>query len=54
MSFIRYIKDCIHFMKRFPLNGGNRKIYARNVLYCNAQPKYWHGRLIGRILHGKP
>lgn len=51
MSFINYIKDCVHFAKRFPLKkGDNRRIWLRNVLYCNAQPCYWHGKLITKIL----
>lgn len=50
MSFIRYIKDCIHYAKRFPCNGGKRMTWLRNVLYVNAQPKYWHGWLITKVL----
>ena len=50
MSFIRYIQDCINFAKRFPLGDGNKRIWLRNVLYCNAQPRYWHGRLIMKLL----
>lgn len=50
MSFIRYVKDCVHYAKRFPLISGSRRLWLRNVLYCNAQPKYWHGRLISKLL----
>lgn len=50
MSFIRYVKDCVHYAKRFPLINGSRRLWVRNVLYCNAQPKYWHGRLISKLL----
>ena len=51
MNFINYIKDCIHFAKRFPMGpNGNRKTWLRNVLYCNAQPRYWHGALITKLL----
>ena len=51
MSFINYIKDCIRFAKWYPLRkGDNPKIWLRNVLYCNAQPRYWHGRLISKLL----
>lgn len=51
MSFINYIKDCIEFAKRFPLrNGDNKRIWFRNVLYVNAQPKYWHGWIISKLL----
>ena len=50
MSFIRYIKDCIWFAKRYPLRDGKFFIWLRNVLYVNAQPRYWHGRIISRIL----
>lgn len=51
MSFIKYIKDCIHFAKRYPFkHKGVKKVWLRNILYINAQPRYWHGRLISRIL----
>ena len=51
MSFIRYIKDCIHYAKSFPFRPGfNRRIWLRNVLYVNAQLKYWHGRMITRLI----
>lgn len=51
MSFINYIKDCIRFAKWYPFRKGNNlKIWIRNVLYCNAQPRYWHGRLISKLL----
>lgn len=51
MSFIKYIKDCIHFAKIYPfMHKGIKRIWLRNILYINAQPKYWHGRLISKIL----
>lgn len=54
MSFIKYIKDCIHFAKKYPFtHKGIKRIWLRNMLYINAQPKYWHGRLISRILKQK-
>ena len=53
MSIVRYIKDCVHFAKRFPCKDGYKGTWIRNVLYCNAQPKYWHGRLISRLFERK-
>lgn len=50
MSFIRYLQDCINFARRYPFQKGSRRIWLRNVLYCNAQPKYWHGKIITKIL----
>lgn len=50
MSFVNYVKDCIRFAKKFPFTGGNRRTWIRNVLYCNAQPKYLHGRIITKVL----
>lgn len=51
MSFIKYIKDCIHFAKRYTFtHKGIKKVWLRNILYINAQSRYWHGRLISRIL----
>lgn len=50
MYLITYIKDCIHFAKRYPLNGGKPLLWFRNVLYVNAQPKYFFGRVITSIL----
>ena len=53
MSFIRYIKDCIHFARIYPFENGSKRLWLRNVLYINAQPKYWHGRLIDKLLNGR-
>lgn len=50
MGVIRYIGDCIKYAKRYPLKDGDFKIWIRNVLYVNAQPKYIHGRIITRLL----
>lgn len=50
MSIINYIKDCKQYAKAFPFRGGSRWTWIRNVLYCNAQPKYWHGRIITKII----
>ncbi len=51
MSFINYVNDCIHFAKRFPLNDKSHFfVWFRNVLYCNAQPYYWHGKIITKLL----
>lgn len=54
MYLFEYIKDCKEFMKRYPFNkndkNSKRKIYLRNVLYVNAQPKYLLGRVISNIL----
>lgn len=51
MSFIKFIKDCVHFAKRYPFtHKGIKRIWLRNILYINAQSKYWHGRLISKIL----
>ena len=54
MYLFEYIKDCKNFMKMYPfrnLDGkGNKRIYYRNVLYINAQPKYFLGRVISKIL----
>jgi len=50
MSFLRYIKDCLDFAKEYPLNNGKRLLWIRNILYLNAQPKYWHGWLITKLL----
>lgn len=47
---IQYIKDCIHYAKRFPFTRGSCRKWLRNVLYVNAEPKYWYGRLITKIL----
>ena len=46
MSFIKYIKDCIHFAKKYPFtHKGIKRIWLRNILYINAQPKYWISRI---------
>ena len=50
MYFINYVKDCIWYAKRYPLNGGKFRIWIRNVLYVNAQPKYLLGRVISSII----
>ena len=54
MYLFRYIKDCIDYIKRYPFDKTNkknkRKIYYRNVLYVNAQPRYFLGRVISNIL----
>ena len=48
---IGYIKDCLEYAKRFPFKKGDKLlIWLRNVLYVNAQPRYWYGRLITKIL----
>ena len=51
---VEYIKDCKRYMKLFPYHNedgkGNKRIYVRNVLYCNAQPKYLLGRIITKAL----
>lgn len=49
MSFIGYIRDCIWFAKKFPRKDGSFWLHLRNVLYCNAQPKYWHGKIITKL-----
>ena len=50
MSFIRYIRDCIHFAKKYPFEDGSKRIWLRNVLYINSQPKYLYGRIIDKLL----
>lgn len=50
MYLFRYIKDCVWFAKRYPLNNGKPLVWFRNVLYVNAQPKYLLGRIISAIL----
>lgn len=53
MYLFEYIKDCKRFMKMYPFNKDskeNKRIYYRNVLYVNAQPKYLLGRIITKIL----
>lgn len=53
MNIIKYIKDCLCFMKRFPYkkeNGTSFSLYIRNVLYINAQPKYLYGKLVTKFL----
>lgn len=47
---ITYVKDCVRFAKRYPLNGGKFFVWIRNVLYVNAQPKYFIGRVITALL----
>ena len=52
MYLSRYIKDCKDYMKKYPLeNGNNKRIYYRNVLYINSQPKYLLGRLIDKLIN---
>ena len=55
MYLFEYIKDCKRFMRDYPFDNkdgkGNKRIYYRNVLYINAQPKYLLGRIITKILN---
>lgn len=51
MYLVRYVKDCRRFMRDYPPDEKtNKKIYYRNVLYINSQPKYALGRFIDRII----
>lgn len=51
MYLVRYVKDCRRFMRDYPINDKtNKKIYYRNVLYINSQPKYALGRFIDTVI----
>ncbi len=51
MYLVTYIKDCKRYMRDYPLTkDGNKRIYYRNVLYINSQPRYLFGRLIDKII----
>ena len=51
MYLLHYVKDCKWFAEQFPYDGkGSKLLWVRNVLYCNAQPKYFSGRLIGAVI----
>lgn len=51
MYVIQYIKDCKRYMNWYPLTDkGNKRIYYRNVLYINSQPRYLFGRIMDRLI----
>ena len=53
MYLIEYITDCKNYVKLFPYEEkphSSKRIYWRNVLYINAQPKYFLGRVISKII----
>ena len=51
MYLVTYIKDCKRYMRDYPLTQkGNKRVYYRNVLYINSQPRYLLGRFIDRCI----
>ena len=51
MYLVRYIKDCRRYMRDYPLTEyGNKRIYYRNVLYNNSQPRYLLGLIIDKLI----
>lgn len=54
MYLFRYIKDVNDYVKRTyhykNEKGFNKRIYWRNVLYINSQPRYLLGRLIDKLI----